>query len=80
MTQPSPPIVHQRHTDPAAAIARVRNALRDCGGSVPTAAKALGCSAGFLRAWLDGDPSVAEGIARKPRGWTKGRKRLENKG
>lgn len=75
-----PPIIHQRHTDPDAAKARVRNALRDNDGSVPAAAKALGCSAGFLRAWLDGDPSLAEGIARKPRGWTKGRKRLETKG
>lgn len=80
MSQTAPPIVHQRHTDRAAAVARVRNALRDCGGSVPTAAAALGCSAGFLRAWLDAEPDVGEGIPRKTRGWTKGRKRLETKG
>lgn len=73
----SPPIVHQRHTDPAAALARVRNALRDHGGSIPRAAESLGCSAGWLRAWVGGDPAVTEGITLRGRGWEKGRKRAK---
>lgn len=71
----SPPIIHQRHTDHAAALARARNALRDHEGSIPRAADALGCSAAWLRAWVAADTSVAEGITIRPRGWTKGRKR-----
>lgn len=73
----SPPIIHQRHTDPDAARARARNALRDEGGSIPRAAVALGCSAAWLRAWTKGDPSVTEGISVRPRGWTKGRPRAK---
>lgn len=73
----SPPIIHQRHTDPDAARARARNALRDEGGSVPRAAVALGCSAAWLRAWAKADATVTEGIAVRPRGWTKGRRRAK---
>ena len=70
-----PPITHQRHSDPSAALARARNALRDAAGSVPSAASALKCSANFLRQWMRSDPSVADGIALRKRGWSKGRKR-----
>lgn len=80
MTTDAPPIIHQRYSDRTAAVARVRNALRDCDGSVPRAAVALGCSPGFLRGWLKSEADVGEGIPRKGRGWTKGRKRLVDRG
>lgn len=71
----SPPIIHQRHTDPDAARARVRNALRDNDGSVPLAAAALGCSPAWLRAWARAEPALTEGVAMRPRGWPKGKSR-----
>lgn len=71
----APPIIHQRHSDPSAALARARNALRDADGSLPAAARSLRCSANFLRQWMRSDPSVADGIALRKRGWSKGRKR-----
>ena len=71
----APPIIHQRHSDPSAAAARVRNALRDAGGSLPAAAKSLRCSANFLRRWFKSEPSVTDGIILQKRGWRKGRKR-----
>lgn len=74
----SPPIIHQRHTDPDAARARVRNALRDNDGSVPLAAEALGCSAAWLRAWRRADPQLTEGVAMRARGWPKGKPRAKD--
>lgn len=71
----APPIIHQRHSDPSAALARARNALRDAEGSLPAAARSLRCSANFLRKWLKSEPAMAEGITLQKRGWRKGRKR-----
>lgn len=71
----TPPIIHQRHTDPAAALSRARGALVEARGSIPGAAELLGCSAGWLRRWSKDDPGVTAGIALRPRGWEKGRRR-----
>ena len=79
----APRIAHLRHADPARFRLEVREALRSAGGSVPAAAAALGTTPTTLRGWLDADPTVAEGIERKPRGWTKGvrrKKPAETKG
>lgn len=68
MSRDSVPISALRVASPSSFSAKVRRALKDFDGSIPLAAKSLGCSSPALRRWIKDAPRLSKGIKLKKRG------------